>query len=228
MPCLCPFFLFFKKIDIKKQSQPHSYFTLLSFSKRLPWRYDKIGQTHQYWFPISSYSCGKIKWIWTNTSRLKISNRWFHPRSFKTNGTWHLGCICFVPFPYFLKKKLAFISRKIMKFCEYWPPAFKFYRTHESLLVFHQQGRLIFMHRQFWKWNVHSTNAEQATYTFHVLWAVLLYKATTLEIEFKVQLSNILTYIISPYRILFCFGSLGNSTRRLRGVQRSTQVFLMS
>ena len=37
----------------------------------------------------------------------------------------HLRYVLFLFFTIFLKKS-AFISRKIIKFCEYWPPAFKF------------------------------------------------------------------------------------------------------
>lgn len=63
-------------------------------------------------------------------------------------------------------------------------------------------------------------NAEQSTYKFYVLWAIFLCKAVTLETPFKLQVYDILTYIICPYVIIFFFGSLGRNRRRLCDISK--------
>lgn len=49
-----------------------------------------------------------------------------HTPFFENLQIQHLRSICFAFLYSFFKKEVAFISRKIIKFCEYWPLAFKF------------------------------------------------------------------------------------------------------
>ena len=78
---------------------------------------------------------------------------------------------CF--FIIFLKKS-AFISRKIIKFCEYWPPAFKFLQNMWKFTGLSPAGTYDFYTSIILKWNIYSTNAEQFTYKFYILWAIFL------------------------------------------------------
>lgn len=52
----------------------------------------------------------------------------------------HIGCISFVSFLDKRKKPLAFLSRKIIKFCEFWLSAFKFLQNMRKFTGLPQAG----------------------------------------------------------------------------------------